>query len=162
MDFVSEPTMTAVSLINPYAPQPAAGVNMDGNTFSGQATLPVSTTSNSADAGLASDQSGQGAGNGTGTGGAHLTSLLERARGEVQVQYPSPKSVVEAQSESDPATAFLAQKAEQMAQAAALDATRAEEQARAAKEELAEQAKPEYKMPNPLPTAPILMEEEAE
>lgn len=154
--------MTAVSLINPYAPQPAAGVNLDGNTVSGQATVPVSTSSNSADAGLASDQSGQGAGNGTGTGGAQVTDLLKRGRDKMQVQYPSPKSVVEAQSESDPATAFLTQKAEQMAQMAASDATRAEEKARAAKEEEAQAAKPEYKMPNPLPTAPILLDEDSE
>ncbi|GIT89322.1 hypothetical protein [Roseobacter sp. OBYS 0001] len=154
--------MTAVSLINPYAPQPATGANLDGNTVSGQAAVPVSTTSNSADAGLASDQSGQGAGNGTGTGGAHLTGLLKRARDDMQVQYPSPKSVVEAQSESDPATVFLAQKAERVAQATASDAARAEEQARAAKEEMEQAAKPEYKMPNPLPTAPILMDEDGE
>ena len=154
--------MTAVSLINPYAPQPAAGVTMDSNAVSGQSTMPVSSASNTADAGLASDQSGQGAGNGTSTGGAQIADLLKRGREEIQVQNPSPKSVVEAQSDSDPATAYLAQKAEQRAQALATEAMQAEQDARAEKEAAAQEEKPEYKMPNPLPTAPILMDDDSE
>ena len=109
---------------------------------------------------MASDHSGQGAGNGTGTGGAQLAALLKRGREEAPAEKPTSKSIVEAQSGSDPATEFLARQARQQIEAKAADATResdraaaraAEAQARADKA-----AKPGYAMPNPLPTAPIL------
>lgn len=159
--FVSEPKMTAISLISPYAPQPATGTGTDPAIPLVSVAAPVPSMSNSADAGLASDQSGQGSGNGTGTGGAYLDSLLKRGRDDMQIQQPSPKSVVEAQSNSDPATVFLAQQAEKAADAKATEAARAEEDARAAREVLKEAEKPEFKLPNPLPTAPILQREES-
>ena len=151
--------MTAVSLVNPYAPQPASGVSNDTYTAV-QATPPVGDTKNSSDAGLASDQSGQGAGNGTGTGGAQLTALLKKGRETMTVQLATPESVVEAQSDSGPTAEFLARQAQLSADAEAAEEQRmaemAERRAADAKEAAAKAAEPEFVLPNPLPTAPIL------
>lgn len=152
--------MTAVSLINPYAPQPASGPPSDASFAAVQTATPVNSTSSSGDAGLSSDHSGHGAGNGTGTGGAQLSVLLKRGREEMPVQQPTPKSVVEAQSESDPATEFLERQARNQIEAKATEEARNAERAAAraadAKAEADRAAQPQYVMPNPLPTAPIL------
>lgn len=151
--------MTAISLINPYAPQPAAGLSTDAGFATAQTTIPVNVSTSSNMAGGASDQSGQGAGNGTGTGGAQLAALLKRGRDDMS-QQPTPKSVIEAQSDSDPATDFLARQAQQQIEAKATEEARAADRASAraaeAKAEADKAAEPEYVMPNPLPTAPIL------
>ena len=156
--------MTAVSFINPYAPQPANGTFADNSFAAVQTTQPVAGTKTGGDAGLASDQSGQGAGNGTGTGGAQLSMLLKKGRGLATPQRPTPESVVEAQSGSDPATDFLAQQAQLKIDAkAAEDARAAKRMAQQAADKATEDAKaaqPEYVMPNPLPTAPILQRDE--
>lgn len=112
---------------------------------------------------MSSDQSGQGAGNGTGTGGAHLASLLKRGQQQTAVQRPTPESIVEAQSGSDAATKFLARQARQQIEAKAAAEARVAERAAAraaeARAEAIKAAQPEYVMPNPLPTAPILQTE---
>lgn len=152
--------MTAVSLINPYAPQPVGSHAGDAAAGSVQATPPVAASGASSGTGLASDQSGQGAGNGTGTGGAQLAALLKRGRDEMPVQRASHKSVVEAQSESDPATEFLARQVRAQLEARATEearaAARAAERAAEARAEAIRAAEPKFEMPNPLPTAPIL------
>lgn len=151
--------MTAVSLVNPYAPQPAGGVQTDIYAAV-QTTAPISAAKSSGDAGLASDQSGQGAGNGTGTGGAQLTALLKKGRENMTIQLPTPESVVEAQSENGPTAEFLARQAQLSAEAEAAEEQRmAEVAARRAADAQAAAAKatePEFVPPNPLPTAPIL------
>ncbi|MFK7744177.1 MAG: hypothetical protein AB8B47_03915 [Roseobacter sp.] len=148
--------MTSISLINPYAPLPAAGTVPEGSFAAVQTTPAVNTSASSSDTGSPSDQSGQGSGNGTGTGGAQLAALLEKGRKDMPVQHPTPKSVIEAQSDSDPATEFLARQAEQQIQAKAAEEQRAAERMERAQAEAETMAKPEYVMPNPLPTAPIL------
>jgi hypothetical protein len=152
--------MTAVSLISPYAPQPVGNASAEQALGGSQMTLPVADAGGARGSGLASDQSGQGAGNGTGTGGAQLTTLLRKGREGMPVQRPTPESVVEAQSESDPATEFLERQARQQAQAKAAEEERqariAEARANEAKDEADRAAEPAYVMPNPLPTAPIL------
>lgn len=157
--------MTAISFIAPYAPQPIAPAGADLNFAATQLTLPVSDTSKSSDAGLASDQSGQGTGNGTGTGGAQLAALLNRTRDEQAIDRATPESVVEAQSTSDPATEYLARQAQAKADAEAARAEQASQEARdrAARAELeaAQEAEPEFKPPNPLPTAPILLDDDS-
>lgn len=154
--------MTAVSLMNPYAPQPVASISDENGFAAVQTTQPSTKTKDSNGAGLSSDHSGQGAGNGTGTGGAQLATLLKKQRGDMPVQRPTPESVVEAQSDSDPATAFLARQAELKIEAQAAAETRAArraaQQTADAQEKTAEAAQPEFVMPNPLPTAPILQE----
>ena len=151
--------MTAVSLISPYAPQPVGSASAE-QALGTQMTLPVKESGGARGSGLASDQSGQGSGNGTGTGGAQLGALLRKGRDSMPVQRPTPESVVEAQSDSDPATEFLARQARQQAQAKAAEEERqvkiAEARAQEAKDEAAKAAEPAYVMPNPLPTAPIL------
>lgn len=152
--------MTAVSLIAPYAPQPATGIGADTGFSPAQTVMPLKPPSAGGGAGLASDQSGQGAGNGTGTGGAQLAALLKRARTEIPVDRPTASSVVEAQSKGDPATKFLERQARQNIEAkaadAARDALRAEMRAAAAKAEAAKAARPQFDLPAPIPTAPIL------
>lgn len=156
--------MTAVSLINPYAPQPASAGPAGIALTPMQSTAPVTVSINSGNAGTASDQSGQGAGNGTGTGGAQLEALLKRGRSSFEFPSATSKSVVEAQSNSDPATEYLARQARLRAEAQATrDQTAAD--AEMAKEEKAQEdadkaALPEFRMPNPLPTAPILQQED--
>ncbi|MEO9651919.1 MAG: hypothetical protein ABJ360_25155 [Roseobacter sp.] len=156
--------MSAISLINPYAPQPASSTSTDAIFSAAQAATPIDAGSATSDAGLASDQSGQGSGNGTGTGGAQVAMLLQREKEDGVFHRPTPESVVEAQSESDPATEFLARQARQQTQAKALAeeraADRAIERATAAREQAEKAATPEYVMPNPLPTAPILQSED--
>ena len=156
--------MTAVSLINPYAPQPAASISSDNNFAAVQITQPATSAKDSSTSGQSSDQSGQGAGNGTGTGGAQLATILKRVREETPVQKPTPESVVEAQSDSDPATEFLARQAQLKIQAQAAEegrvAERLAQKAAETKEKTAKAAQPEYVMPNPLPTAPILQEKQ--
>ncbi len=155
--------MTAVSLINPYAPAPASSAIAESGLPATQAASPIKSSASTGDAGLASDQSGQGAGNGTGTGGAHLASLLKRGREDLKVQHPTPKSIVEAQSSNDPASEFLERQAKRQIEAKASEEARVADQAiaraEAAKAEAEASALPEYVMPNPLPTAPILQRE---
>jgi hypothetical protein len=152
--------MTAVSLINPYAPQPVAGSSGDTSVATAQATSPIAAPGATNNAGMTSDHSGQGAGNGTGTGGAQVAVLLERGREAMTVQRAAPRSVVEAQSKSDPATEFLERQARQELEARAAEQARLADQAAAraaeAKAEAAKAARPQYPMPDPLPTAPIL------
>lgn len=156
--------MTAISFNNPYAPQPVAQGN-DVSVAAVQPTAAVKDTSSGSQMGSASDQSGQGAGNGTGTGGAQLATLLARGREDLELQQPTPKSIVEAQSEADPASAFLERQAQQRfeakAEAEARAASIAAERAAQAKAEAAEAAKPEFELPNPLPTAPILQRDDS-
>lgn len=152
--------MSAVSLINPYAPQPVGTATAETAFAATQTAPPITASGSAGNSGLASDHSGQGAGNGTGTGGAHLAGLLKRARQDNVPQKATPESVVEAQSESDPATEFLARQARQQIEAKAAEEARIAERAAAraaeAKEAAEQAALPEYVMPNPLPTAPIL------
>ena len=156
--------MTAVSLINPYAPQPVAPASAEPGINALQSTPPAAETATDNTAGDASDQSGQGAGNGTGTGGAQLSFLLNRARDDAQVQRATPESVIEAQSETQPAAEYLERQAELRVQARAAEEQRAADiaaaKADAAKAEAAKAAEPDYEMPNPLPTAPILQTED--
>lgn len=156
--------MTAVSLINPYAPQPAQGPAPETGFAAVQTTPPVKDSAASNLTGGSADQSGQGAGNGTGTGGAQLGTLLKRGRDGMSVQRPTPESVVEAQSGADPATEFLKRQAQQQIEAKAAEEARVADRAAAraaeAKAEAAKAAQPEYVMPNPLPTAPILQRDD--
>ena len=152
--------MTAISLINPYAPQPAHPAGPDAGFATPHITPPVKETAAGRFADTASDHSGQGAGSGTGTGGAQLAALLKRGREVLAVQYPTPRSVVEAQSQAGPTTEFLERQARQRIAAKAADEARAAEQAATraeqAEAEAAKAAEPQFVMPNPLPTAPIL------
>lgn len=156
--------MTAISFVSPYAPQPISGVASEIGFAATQSTPAVNTTAKGQDAGTSSDQSGQGAGNGTGTGGAQVAALLKNGRNAMSPQQPTSKSVVEAQSSNIPAEEFLAQIAQQKANAeAAKDARAAEQaatQAEITKAEAKKAAEPEYEMPNPLPTAPILQRDD--
>lgn len=158
--------MSAVSLINPYAPQPVAPTPTDTGFAAIQTTPPPRDTAPGNNSGNASDQSGAGTGNGTGTGGAQLTFLLDRARGRAAVQQPTPKSVIEAQSDADPATAYLERQAQQRADTVAAERERARDtadmKAAEAKARAAEAAEPEFEMPNPLPTAPILQRDNSQ
>ncbi|WP_298844119.1 hypothetical protein [uncultured Roseobacter sp.] len=151
--------MTAVSLINPYAPQPAQGTGPEGMSALASAQ-PVSQSGAGRETGTSSDQAGYGAGSNTGTGGAYLDSLLARRRDENQPSDATPESVVEAQTKTDAAAAFLDRQARQQTEARAAEEARAADRAAAradaAQEEAAAAAEPEYVMPNPLPTAPIL------
>ncbi|MEM9575856.1 MAG: hypothetical protein AAF999_02455 [Pseudomonadota bacterium] len=152
--------MTAVSLINPYAPQPANTPAADANIPASHGAAPTNPSAAPTDAGVASDHSGQGAGNGTGTGGAQLAELLKRGRQDMQVQRATPESVVEAQSTGDPATRFLERQAREQADANAAEAARlakrAAERAADAKAEAEKVAEPKFVMPDPLPTASFL------
>jgi len=156
--------MTAISLINPYAPQPAGFSPTENGLAPVQKTQPATDPQSSNDTGQSSGQSGQGAGNSTGTGGALLGVMLKNGRETLTTQRPTPKSVVEAQSEGDPATEYLARqaqlKAEAQAAAAARTADRMAQDAVQAKQDAAEAAEPDFEMPNPLPTAPILQDKE--
>ena len=157
--------MTSVSLIAPYAPQPASSHAVDAGTAATQNVAPLKSSDTTSDPGLASDQSGQGAGNGTGTGGAQLTELMKRSREGMPVQRATSESIFEARSNSDPAKKFLERQAQRQANAKVAQAERlaerADAQAAEAKAEAEEAAKPEYVMPNPLPTAPILERDDA-
>ncbi len=156
--------MTAVSLISPYAPQPA-GSAVDTAFAAAQngLTIKPSDTSNTAD--LGSDRSGQGSSDGTGTGGAQLATLLKRGRAEMTVQRATSGSVIEAQSESDPATEFLERQAQRQTDAKAAEEARnelrAEQRSEEAKAEAEAMDAEAYVMPNPLPTAPILERDDA-
>ncbi|MEM1352680.1 MAG: hypothetical protein AAGF27_10055 [Pseudomonadota bacterium] len=151
--------MTAVSLLNPLSPQPAAGAQPEPSAAL-QSTAPPTEAKTSGDAGLASDQSGQGAGNGTGTGGAQLNALLKRGRDGLGVQLATSESVVGAQSKSGPAGEFLARQAQLRFEAEAAEeqraADRALQRAEDAKAAAAKAAEPKFIPPNPVPTAPIL------
>lgn len=174
--------MTAITIVSPFAPQPALATGAEPSNPSVVQALPASDTSNmSKDAGTASDQSGQGAGNGTGTGGAQVAIMLQRARAAINPQDATPQSVVEAQAEAEKSTvdtqppqvqrassdaqadltaAFLQRQERQRVEARAAEETRAADaamaRAEAAQQAAEEAAKPQYVMPNPLPTAPIL------
>lgn len=106
-----------------------------------------------------------GAGNGTGTGGAQIAALLEKGRAAMDPPRASPKSIVEAQSRSDPAEAYLERLARQTVDREAAEAKKVAEDAAkavaAARQEAAKAAEPEFKLPNPLPTAPILERDDA-
>lgn len=152
--------MTAVSLINPYAPQPAQDAAPQSGLPSNQTMTPVPETATGNLAGNASDQSGQGAGSWTGTGGAQITALLKNGHDKIEVQRPSPESVVDAQSSTEPAAAYL-QRQEQQQRTAKADAeTRAADRAEEANAEAVAANLPEFVMPNPLPTAPILQRDD--
>lgn len=158
--------MTSISLIAPYAPQPAVSSVADAGVPATQTTLPSTGAASSSNAGTASDQSGTGAGNGTGTGGAFTAALLDRARGTDKPLSATPRSVVEAQSKSDETATFLAEQQAQKAQARSDETARADaQQARAKAQDRAEaeaaSRADEFKMPNPLPTAPILETDDA-
>ena len=155
--------MSAVSLINPYAPQPAPGAAAEGG-IAPAAPQPVSDARAGREAGSSSDQSGSGAGNGTATGGAFLDTLLRRGRGENAPSDATPESVVKAQSRTGSTSDYLDRlttRAEQVrAEEAARSADSARTKAEIAKEKADEAAEPAYEMPNPLPTAPILVRDE--
>lgn len=155
--------MTAVSLINPYAPQPVQSVATENALAPAQSTPPVPDATTSNLTGNASDQSGQGAGNGTGTGGAQLQALLKQSRDEIEVQNPTPQSVVEARSGGATAADFLDRQDQQQIAAQADAAARAADEAAARAAQLeaeaAAAALPKHPLPNPLPTAPILKRE---
>lgn len=152
--------MTAISLINPYAPQPAHPAGPDAGFAPPHITPPVKETTADGFFDTASNHSGQGAGSGTGTGGAQLEALLRRGREAFALQHPTPRSIVEAQSQAGPTTEFLERQARQRIAARAADDARAADvaaaQAAQAEAEAAKAAEPEFVMPNPLPTAPIL------
>ena len=156
--------MTAVSLISPYAPQPTQGATPDPLSAPAQTTAPVKPGATQNHAGSASDQSGQGAGSGTGTGGAQLAVLLKRGHDALKVQRPTPKSVVEAQAGTGPASEYLKRQAQRHIEAVADAESRAAREAAvraaSAKAIAQEAARAEYVMPNPIPTAPILEREE--
>jgi hypothetical protein len=157
--------MTSVSFIAPYAPQPAASA-LSAPVVASSVTvqaMPRSSPNNSD--GKSTDHSGSGAGNGTGTGGALTGTLLERRR-QIVTTGASPKSIVEAQTKASETAAFLAGKQEEQAQirgAAQAEALKRAETDKAQKraEDLALQRADQYRMPNPLPTAPILQEEQS-
>jgi hypothetical protein len=151
--------MTSVSLINPYAPQPVGNASWASNHVTAQTLLPLASTEASAGTGFASDQSGHGAGNGTGTGGAQLAVLMQRERSETAVPRPTPESIVNAQSGSDPASQFLERQAMRQAKAEAAEQARIAQQAEV-RAQAARAALPQVEMPNPLPTAPILKRDE--
>ncbi|WP_298919469.1 hypothetical protein [uncultured Roseobacter sp.] len=150
--------MSAISFIAPYAPQPVAPSQGDPQVAGVQPGQPMANTSTNNNANTASDHSGQGAGDGTGTGGAQLATLLKRGRVAMLPVDATSKSVVEAQT--GPTTDYLAQQAQLRAESAALqeaqDAERAKARAEATAQAAAEAAEPEFELPNPLPTAPIL------
>ncbi|MFK7871267.1 MAG: hypothetical protein AB8B58_18765 [Roseobacter sp.] len=174
--------MTAITLVSPLAPQPALATGPETFNPGLVQALPASDTSNmSKDAGTASDQSGQGAGNGAGTGGAQVAIMLKRARAAINPQDATRQSVVEAQAEAEKPTAdapppqmerasgdaqadltaaFLQRQERQRVEARAAEEARAADvamaRAEAAQQAAEEAAQPQYVMPNPLPTAPIL------
>ncbi|MCV3271463.1 hypothetical protein [Roseobacter sinensis] len=156
--------MSAISFNAPYAPQPVAMVQNDAiAALVGMGPIAKSTAGSGAN--MASDHSGQGSGNGTGTGGAHLAALLKRGRVAMPPVDASPKSVVEAQTQSKVPDAFLEQQAKIRAESKALqeaqDAERVAERAAAEAEAAAKAAEPKVDLPNPLPTAPILQRDDA-
>lgn len=156
--------MSAISFNAPYAPQPVAPAQNDSLVAGGQTGQPVANSASSGGANMASDHSGQGAGNGTGTGGAHLASLLKRGRVAMPPVEAAPKSVIDAQTEGSVGIDFLVQQAQLRAESKALqearDTERAADRAAAAAEAAAKAAEPEYELPNPLPTAPILQRDD--
>ncbi|MFK7765000.1 MAG: hypothetical protein AB8B62_17185 [Roseobacter sp.] len=155
--------MTAVSLVSPYAPQPVSATS-DAALTGAQSNMAIKASDSSNSANLGFDHSGQGPGDGTGTGGAQLALLLERGRTEMTIQKATTGSVIEAQSDSDPATEFLERQAQRQTEARATEEARntmrAEERAAEAKAEIDAALAEEYVMPNPLPTAPILETDE--
>lgn len=157
--------MSSISFNAPYAPQPVAPAQNDAVVAGAQAGQPIANSASSSGANMASDHSGQGAGNGTGTGGAHLESLLKRGRVAMPPVEASPKSVIDAQTDKSTANAYLIQQAQLRAESKALqearDIERAAERAAASAEAAAKAAEPEYELPNPLPTAPILQSDDA-
>ncbi|MFK7878385.1 hypothetical protein [Roseobacter sp.] len=157
--------MSAISFNAPYAPQPVAASANDPQGINAQINQPIANSAANNGTNLASDHSGQGAGNGTGTGGAHLASLLKRGRVAMPPVEATPKSVIDAQTTEGTSAEFLAQKAqlraEFKAQQNARDDAQVAERAAAAKEAAAKEQEPEFELPNPLPTAPILERDDA-
>lgn len=156
--------MTSISMIAPYAPQPAVWSGPEALANSAQIMQPLVRTASSGGAGTASDQSGAGAGNGTGTGGALTETLLRRSRDITRPAGATSRSVVEAQSKSDETAAFLADQQARKIEArieadARLDAAeRSRETQEKAEADAALKAET-FEMPNPLPTAPILQDD---
>lgn len=148
--------MSAISFNAPYAPQPVAPAQNDASFAGAQAGQPVANSASSGGANMASDHSGQGAGNGTGTGGAHLDALLKRGRVAMLPVEAAPKSVIDAQTEQSTEDAYLAQQAQLRAESKALQEARDAKAAADRAAAKAEAAEPEFDLPNPLPTAPIL------
>lgn len=180
--------MSAISLVNPYAPQPVAAPGLDAAHGAVLAVQPVAKSQGGDGPGTSTDQSGSGAGNGTNGGGSdRLAARHAEDRSAVTPQKASSKSVVDAQAraahveemrqkvaenrERSRATAAEndLQKAEEKRERAS--AVRAEElraqleAAEDAKEtarmnaERAEQRRAQFPAPNPIPTAPILQTE---
>ena len=156
--------MTAISLTAPYAPQPSQNAPPDSGLPSTQTAAPTPEAKTGNLTGNASDQSGQGPGNGTGTGGAQIAALIKQSRIHIEVQRPTPRSVVEARSGTKPAADFLDRQEQQRITARAVAEARAADRAAVlaaeAKAEAAKAARPEVVMPNPMPTAPILRRDE--
>lgn len=154
--------MSAISFNAPYAPQPVVPSQGDPQFAGVQAGQLIASSAASNGANLASDHSGQGAGDGTGTGGAHLASLLKRGRVAMPPVEATPKSVIDAQTSDSTSTEFLAEKAQLRAESKALQEAQDIEKVaqRAAAEAEAAQAEEKFDLPNPLPTAPILEQDE--
>lgn len=157
--------MSAISFNAPYAPQPVAPAQYDAQNAALQGGVAAAKKTSGENANMSSDHSGQGARDRTGAGGTHLAALLKRGRVAMPPVDASPKSVVEAQTGNKVPDAFLEQQAKLRAESKALqqakDAERAVERAAAAAEAAAEAQEPEVDLPNPLPTAPILQEDDA-
>ncbi|MDW4498423.1 hypothetical protein R5H30_10560 [Sulfitobacter sp. D35] len=181
--------MTAISLLNPYAPQPVAAPGFDGPPNALQAPAPIGKSLGSDGPGTSTGQSGSGAGNGTRDGGSdRLAMRMSREKASVVPQRPTPKSVVDAQARSEHVGEMRRQVAESRekarteaaqndavkverkraeasaARVAALEdqlasAQEAKAEARASAERAAER-KAQFPAPNPLPTAPILKTED--
>ncbi|WP_187428987.1 hypothetical protein ROLI_035750 [Roseobacter fucihabitans] len=156
--------MSAITFNAPYAPQPVAPALGDAQGAGAQSTQPIARSASSSGANLSSDHSGQGASNGTGTGGAQVAALLKRGRVAMLPTQAAPKSVIEAQTKEAPTAEFLQRQVQLRAESAALQearaADRASDRAAAAAEAAAKAAEPAFKLPNPLPTAPILTRSE--
>ena len=153
--------MTSVSLIAPYAPQPATTTGAHAMAGTPALTPAISSTASNPRSGHTSDHSGHGTGNSTGTGSAITRSLLDRARHLYGPNKATSESVVEAQAKAGETAHFLAQqqaeKNRNRAAAAALDtAQKAIMEARIRAEAEAQIKAENFKMPDPLPTAPIL------
>ncbi|MDW3223060.1 MAG: hypothetical protein R8G34_09290 [Paracoccaceae bacterium] len=152
--------MSAISFNAPYAPQPVATAQADPQVAGSQASQPIAQSASGNASNMTSDHSGQGAGNGTGTGGGHLAALLKQGRAAMLPVEAAPKSVIEAQAKEGPSAEFLQRQAQLRAESSALQearaADKAADRAAAAAEAARKAAEPQFNLPNPLPTAPIL------
>lgn len=152
--------MSAISFNAPYAPQPVAPAQADTQAAGSLAGQPIAQSASGSGANMASDHSGQGASDGTGTGGSQLTALLKKGRAAMLPVEAEPQSVIEAQAKESLSAEYLQRQAQLRAESSALqdarDADKAADRAAAAAEAAKKAAEPEFNLPNPLPTAPIL------